>query len=129
MAGAVPFPCSSRSGGALPLHQCHGPKVNETEAKHPFSRTAPALSIASPHPAARDVLLFLHIPKAAGSTLQWPLDMEYARSELPDVADCNLWRGILYYPGPQWGFFKPRQLETPPSVVAALQNHPVRAVL
>jgi len=87
------------------------------------------LTIASPHPFARDVLLFLHVPKAAGSTLQWPLYMEYARGDLPDVADYNLWRGILYYPGPQWGFFKPRQLETPPSVVAALQNHPVGAVL
>ena len=76
--------------------------------------------------ATQQILIFLHIPKTAGTSLRTVLREQYADTECRDEADLELWDGILYDRGE--GFLKPPGDLIPPYVATALEHHDVRAV-
>jgi Sulfotransferase family len=73
------------------------------------------------------VLLFLHIPKTAGSSVLPLLYEQYASPDYSVAEGGYLCAGVYYYPGT--GFFKRPGGGTPPEVIEVLRRHPVRAVV
>jgi hypothetical protein len=74
-----------------------------------------------------EVLLFLHIPKTAGSSVTPLLYEQYASPDYVSEEGGYLCAGVYYYPGT--GFFKPPGGGAPPDVIEVLRRHSVRAVV
>jgi hypothetical protein len=74
-----------------------------------------------------EVLLFLHIPKTAGSSVIESLYDEYASPDYFEAEGGYLCAGVYYYPGA--GFFKPPGGGVLPEAVEVLRRNPVRAVV
>jgi hypothetical protein len=73
------------------------------------------------------ILLFLHVPKAAGSSLAGVVYREYSSEAFPTIPECALHEGVMYYPGT--GFFKSPDNDTQVRKwLPCLGRHPVRAV-
>lgn len=76
----------------------------------------------------QEILVFLHIPKTAGTTLRPVVTGHYADAEADDEPELELWEGIVYDRGE--GFFKPPGGNPiPPYAATALEHHDVRAVV
>jgi Galactose-3-O-sulfotransferase len=75
----------------------------------------------------REILLFLHIPKTAGSTLHPVVHEQYADAGCGNAPELRLLEGLLYDRGE--GFFKPPGNPIPAYVATALEDHDVRAVV
>jgi hypothetical protein len=77
------------------------------------------------------VLLFLHIPKAAGTTLNQIIAYQVGRAEKTVGEEGLFHSGVYYYPGlgPGGGFLKDAQLSVPDKVVRALGRRDLCAVV
>ena len=85
--------------------------------------SATALEVTAPKPEA-PVVLFLHIPKAGGSTLG---EYVYNQCCAPNaVASDPLSAGVAYL---EYGFLKPDELVVPEHVVNLLSRSDLRAVI
>jgi hypothetical protein len=76
------------------------------------------------------VVLFLHLPKTAGQTLNRIVYQKLGSSDLETDHSCLLHRGVYHYPGPHppYGFFKEPDLGLAPQAAAVLERRP-RAVV
>jgi hypothetical protein len=77
------------------------------------------------------VLLFLHIPKAAGTTLNQMIAYQVGRAEKTVGEEGLFHSGVYYYPGRGLGggFLKDPQLSVPDNVVRALGRRDLCAVV
>lgn len=77
------------------------------------------------------VLLFLHIPKAAGTTLNQIIAYQVGRDDITTGEEDLFHSGVYYYPGLRLGggFLKDPQLSVPDNVLRALGRRDLCAVV